>query len=156
MGDGPRRRRNGEAGLPLLGTRRTEDVILRRKVGGLLYSVTASVFFQANDFMVSELAALVQELSADKGHDCALDLFSGVGLFSLPLARQFGKVMAVESSPAASRLCAANASAAGFGNIQVGLLGRRRLDEVRSILGMRQIGPRLCSILPGPEPEKTS
>ena len=70
----------GDGGIPLLGTRRAEDVILRRKVGGFHYSVTASVFFQANDFMVLELAALVQELSANKGRDAALDLFSGVGL----------------------------------------------------------------------------
>jgi 23S rRNA (uracil1939-C5)-methyltransferase len=109
----------GKAGLPLLGTRRTEDVILRRKVGAFLYSVTASAFFQANDFMVSELAALVGELSVNKGRDCALDLFSGAGLFSLPLARQYGKVTAVEGAPAVSRLCTANAAAAGFRNIQV-------------------------------------
>ena len=109
---------SSEAGLPLLGPRRTNDVILRRRVGGFLYSVTASVFFQANDFMVPELAATVGELSAHTGSSCALDLFSGVGLFSLPLARQFGKVIAVESSPAASRLCAVNASAGGFHNIQ--------------------------------------
>ena len=108
----------GYGGLPLLGTRRAEDVILRRKVGNFHYSVTASVFFQANDFMVLELAALVHELSANKGRDSALDLFSGVGLFSLPLASQFAKIVAVESSPEACRLCASNASAAGFRNIQ--------------------------------------
>jgi 23S rRNA (uracil1939-C5)-methyltransferase len=108
----------GDGGLPLLGTRRSEDVILRRKVGNFHYSVTASVFFQANDFMVLELAALVHKLSANKGRDSALDLFSGVGLFSLPLARQFAKIVAVESSPEACRLCSSNASAAGFRNIQ--------------------------------------
>jgi 23S rRNA (uracil1939-C5)-methyltransferase len=109
----------GEAGVRLLGAWKPEEVILRRRAGGFLFSVTASVFFQANDFMVSELAALVQKLSANRGRDCALDLFAGVGLFSLPLARQFGKVIAVESSPAASRLCASNASAAGFRNVQI-------------------------------------
>ena len=108
----------GYGGLPLLGTRRAEDVILRRKVGCFHYSVTASVFFQANDFMVLELAALVHELSANKGRDSALDLFAGVGLFSLPLASQFAKIVAVESSPEACRLCSSNASAAGFRNIQ--------------------------------------
>jgi 23S rRNA (uracil1939-C5)-methyltransferase len=107
-----------ESGTPLFGKRKTEEVILRRKVGSFVYSITASVFFQANDFMVSELAALVQELSSNKGHDAALDLFSGVGLFSLPIARRFARVMAVESSAAASRLCMANASAAGLGNIK--------------------------------------
>ncbi|HTY63615.1 MAG TPA: class I SAM-dependent RNA methyltransferase [Acidobacteriota bacterium] len=109
---------SGEGVTPLFGKRKTEDVILKRKVGSYIYSVTASVFFQANDFLISELAALVRELSANQGQDAALDLFSGVGLFSLPLARQFTKVIAVENSAAASRLCAANASAAGFRNIE--------------------------------------
>jgi 23S rRNA (uracil1939-C5)-methyltransferase len=104
---------------PLLGTRKGEDLILRRQVGDFHYFVTASVFFQANDFMVSELAAAVRDLAKDCGHGSALDLFSGVGLFSLPLARQFEKVVAVENSPASSRLCISNASAAGLGNIQV-------------------------------------
>jgi 23S rRNA (uracil1939-C5)-methyltransferase len=108
----------GEGGTLLFGKRRTEDVILRKKVGGCIYFVTASVFFQANDFMVPELAALVQELAANRGSGCALDLFSGVGLFSLLLARQFPGVVAVESSAAASRLCTANASAAGLRNIE--------------------------------------
>jgi 23S rRNA (uracil1939-C5)-methyltransferase len=103
----------------LLGTRRSEDVILQRKVGDFRYSVTASVFFQANDFMVSELVNLVQDLAKDRGCNSALDLFSGVGLFSLPLAQQFGKVVAVENSLASTRLCRSNASAAGFSNIQV-------------------------------------
>ena len=103
----------------LLGTRRREELILRRRVGGFLYSVTASVFFQANDFMVPELVALVRELAKSRGRDSALDLFSGVGLFSLPLACQFEKVAAVESSSSACRLCTSNASAAGLRNIQV-------------------------------------
>jgi 23S rRNA (uracil1939-C5)-methyltransferase len=102
----------------LIGTRRREEVILRRKVGDFPYSVTASVFFQANDFMVSELVALVRKLAKDCGRNSVLDLFSGVGLFSLPLARQFEKVVAIESSSAACRLCSSNASAAGLGNIR--------------------------------------
>lgn len=104
-------------GTPLFGKRKPDDVLLNKTVGSYRYSVTASVFFQANDFMVQELAAVVQELAAGKGHGSALDLFSGVGLFSLPLARQFAGIVAVESSSAASRLCAANASAAGYGNV---------------------------------------
>lgn len=112
---GPER---GETGRPLVAIANNEDAILTRKVNGFLYSVTASVFFQANDFMVSELAARVLELSTDIAGGSALDLYSGVGLFSVPLAGRFGNVVAVESSPDAGRLCAVNASAAGFHNIQ--------------------------------------
>ena len=110
---------NADAGVTtLLGTRRREDVLLRKMVGEFTYSVTASVFFQANDFLVSELVALVQNLAKPTHAGPALDLFAGVGLFSLPLARQFTHVVAVEHSPSASRLCLRNANAAGLGNIQ--------------------------------------
>lgn len=102
----------------LVGTGRNEEVVMQKRVGEFLYSVTASVFFQANDFMVPELAALVRELAKTAGHDSALDLYSGVGLFSLSLARQFKKVVAVDNSPTACRFCSINASNAGLTNIQ--------------------------------------
>ena len=103
----------------LIGTGRREEVLLKRKVGEFLYSVTATVFFQANDFMVPELVALVGELAKDAGSQSALDLFAGVGLFTLPLARQFSEVIAIENSLSACRLCSANAKAAGFGHVRI-------------------------------------
>jgi len=95
-----------------------EGVTLRRKVGNFTYLVTPSVFFQANDFMVLELVSLVQDSARSSGTGRALDLFAGVGLFTLPLAKQFEKVVAVENSLFASQLCSRNARAAGLGNIQ--------------------------------------
>ncbi len=94
------------------------EVLLKRKVGGFLYSVAASVFFQANDFMVSDLVQLVRELADDTGHKAAADLFSGVGLFSIPLASEFKSMIAVEDFPAASRLCRENASAAAVDSLR--------------------------------------
>lgn len=104
---------------PLFGTRRGNEIILQRKVGDLIYAVTASVFFQANDFMIAELVSHVLNAAAPSGTGAALDLFAGVGLFSLPLARQFSAVTAVENSPAATRLCSRNAAGAGLQNINV-------------------------------------
>lgn len=92
--------------------------VLRRKVGGFTYRLTADVFFQANDFMVEELAGLVDAAAGDCDPDAALDLYAGVGLFSLPLARRFRKVVAVEGSPSACRLQRTNASEAGFGHLR--------------------------------------
>jgi 23S rRNA (uracil1939-C5)-methyltransferase len=106
-----------EAGVALFGSGTTREPVLRRKVGDFVYSVTASEFFQANDFMVPELVRIVDDW-AGKGSGSALDLFAGVGLFSLPLARRYQEVIAVENSPAA-RLCAANAFSAGIKNLQV-------------------------------------
>lgn len=58
-------------------------------------------FFQVNRFLSEELARTVAQDEA-VGR-LALDLFAGVGLFSLPLAEKFERVIAVESNPAAAR-----------------------------------------------------
>jgi 23S rRNA (uracil1939-C5)-methyltransferase len=109
----------GGGGISLLtGGGMNEDVILRRRVGEFVYRVTAAVFFQANDFVAPELAALVRDSAKAAGGDSALDLFAGVGFFSLPLARIFSKVLAVDNSSSSCRLCAANASASGLDNVQ--------------------------------------
>lgn len=102
----------------LSGSGKRDELLLKRKVGEFYYSVSASVFFQANDFMVPDLVSVVRESIEGAGQDSALDLFAGVGLFSLPLARVFRKVTAVENSPAACRLCSANATAAGITNLK--------------------------------------
>jgi 23S rRNA (uracil1939-C5)-methyltransferase len=61
------------------------------------YKVRASSFFQVNRFQVDELVRIVTE---NVSGNLALDLYAGVGLFSVVLARSFGQVIAVESSPA--------------------------------------------------------
>jgi 23S rRNA (uracil1939-C5)-methyltransferase len=104
---------------PSIETGKGDEVILRRKIGVFHYSTTPSVFFQANDFMISELVNLVQELAKNTGGGSALDLFAGVGLFSLPLARSFKKIAAVENSHASNRLCSLNAAIAGLDHIQI-------------------------------------
>jgi 23S rRNA (uracil1939-C5)-methyltransferase len=92
--------------------------LLRRIVGEYAYMVSPSAFFQANDFLVGDLVGMVAKLAQRQGRTAALDLFSGVGLFSLPLARQFDRVVAVESSPLAADLCARNATAARVDNLR--------------------------------------
>jgi 23S rRNA (uracil1939-C5)-methyltransferase len=96
-----------------------EDLLLVRKVQGFDYSVSPLSFFQANDFMVSDLVSSVTGLVKESGPRTALDLYCGVGLFSLPLAQQAGEVIAVESTPVAASLCRTNATAAGFSNVRV-------------------------------------
>ena len=61
------------------------------------YRVSAGAFFQTNRFLSD---ALVQLVTAGKKGGLALDLYAGTGLFSLPLARSFDQVIAVEASPA--------------------------------------------------------
>ena len=91
---------------------------LVREVAGSSLSVSPAAFFQANDFMIAELVAHVVDLAREAAGGPALDLFSGVGLFSLPLAGMFSEVIAVDNSGIASRLCSMNAAAAGAGNVR--------------------------------------
>jgi 23S rRNA (uracil1939-C5)-methyltransferase len=78
------------------------------EAGGSTYRVGHFSFFQVNRFLVGELARVVAEEESEGR--LALDLFAGVGLFSVPLAKRFARVIAVESNPAAARDLEANTS----------------------------------------------
>ncbi len=76
-------------------------------VGDHKYRVGHFSFFQVNRFLTEELAREVTEV--ETGGELALDLFAGVGLFAVPLAKRFKRVVAVESNPAAVRDLETNA-----------------------------------------------
>jgi 23S rRNA (uracil1939-C5)-methyltransferase len=57
------------------------------------YRISRGSFFQVNRFLID---ALVKEVIGDAEGDHAVDLYAGVGLFSLPLASRFRTVDAVE------------------------------------------------------------
>jgi 23S rRNA (uracil1939-C5)-methyltransferase len=78
------------------------------EAAGSTYRVGHFSFFQVNRFLAGELVRAVAENEADGR--LALDLFAGVGLFSVPLAKRFARVIAVESNPAAARDLEANTS----------------------------------------------
>ena len=59
------------------------------------YFYDAQSFFQGNLFLID---ALVETALKGAQGNLALDLYCGVGLFTLPLARQFAKVFGVEAS----------------------------------------------------------
>lgn len=73
---------------------------LTHKVGDFSYRVSHLSFFQVNRFLIQELLTTV--LAEAKGN-YALDLYAGVGFFTLPLAKAFGKVVAVDANLAATR-----------------------------------------------------
>ena len=89
---------------------------LRYRVGERRYRVGHLSFFQVNRFLVEALAG---RATADSRGRLALDLYAGVGLFSLPLAAGFERVVAVEGNPAATRDLEDNARAATGGAIDV-------------------------------------
>jgi 23S rRNA (uracil1939-C5)-methyltransferase len=69
---------------------------LRYRVADHEFRVSAGSFFQTNRFLVAELAHVAA--GENKGR-AALDLYAGVGLFTLPLSLRFDDVLAVEASP---------------------------------------------------------
>lgn len=98
-------------------TGESEDKTIAKKAGTFRYSVTAAAFFQANDLMTERLIEIVRSCAKGAGSGLALDFFAGVGLFTIPLAGEFSHVVAVETVPEASRLCAINSAGAGMNNI---------------------------------------
>jgi 23S rRNA (uracil1939-C5)-methyltransferase len=76
------------------------------RVGKDRFAVSYQSFFQVNRFLAGDLARLA--LAGAEGRR-ALDLYAGVGLFSLPLARIMPDVTAVEVVRGAARDLADNA-----------------------------------------------
>jgi 23S rRNA (uracil1939-C5)-methyltransferase len=79
-------------------------------VGQHSYQVAAESFFQVNRFLIDHLVDLV---TADAEGINALDLYAGVGIFSVPIAERVAHVKAVDSSTRAVRFLQKNAHGAG-------------------------------------------
>ena len=73
---------------------------LERSVRGVVYRFSPSTFFQVNSLL---LESLVTEAIEGYSGGLAIDLYAGVGLFTIQLARQFDKVIGVESDTEAAR-----------------------------------------------------
>ena len=73
------------------------------------FRVSSRSFFQVNRFLVEKL---VEAALPAEGGESALDLYAGVGLFALPMARRFRSVTAVETGSSAAHDLEFNASRA--------------------------------------------
>jgi 23S rRNA (uracil1939-C5)-methyltransferase len=69
---------------------------LEYHTAGRHYRVSGGSFFQTNRFLIDDL---VNVATGEANGNVALDLYAGVGLFTLPLASNFREVTAVEASP---------------------------------------------------------
>jgi 23S rRNA (uracil1939-C5)-methyltransferase len=105
---------NGVSLAPEFAEFQTKELSL--KVDGEAYCYNAEAFFQVNQQL---LPSLVEFSIGDARGDTAVDLYCGVGLFTLPLARRFARVVGVESNPAATRFARRNLQAAGLTNASV-------------------------------------
>jgi 23S rRNA (uracil1939-C5)-methyltransferase len=83
---------------------------LLQKAGGFTFRVNHLSFFQVNRFLVEDL---LQAMVGKAKGDFALDLYAGVGFFTLPLAQSFAKVVSVDANLSATRDLRQNAEIAG-------------------------------------------
>ncbi|WP_036224370.1 23S rRNA (uracil(1939)-C(5))-methyltransferase RlmD [Mesoaciditoga lauensis] len=93
-----------------------QGTTLEKTINGIRYRIPAKSFFQVNDEGAKLLAELVKNY-AGYGEN-VLDLYCGVGFFSLQLHDNFKRVFGVESSPPSIRVAKENAKLNGFDNIQ--------------------------------------
>jgi 23S rRNA (uracil1939-C5)-methyltransferase len=83
---------------------------LTQEAGGYHYRVSHLSFFQVNRFLIEDL---LKTVVANARGELALDLYAGVGFFTLPLAKTFARVLSVDANLAATRDLHTNAELAG-------------------------------------------
>src|SRR5215204_732645 len=105
---------NGVSLAPSFDSFHTRELTLRVK--DETYTYNAEAFFQVNQQLLDQI---VDFALLDVEGDTALDLYCGVGLFTLPLARKFKNVIGVEANPIATRFARRNLQQAQLSNAQI-------------------------------------
>ncbi len=111
---------------------------VRFRVEGHSLRNSLGVFSQANAFLRGALVRAVRS-AAIRGEDVRraslLELYSGAGMFTIPLAACFARVCAVESSAPTVRDLTANLAAAGIAHVEV------RSERVERLLAGLAVDP---------------
>lgn len=105
---------NGVSFAPPFAEFDTRELMLT--IRGEVYNYNAEAFFQINP---SLLGPLIDFALGDASGETVLDLYCGVGLFTLPLSRRFKKVIGVEANSSAARFARRNLQRAGLTNARV-------------------------------------
>lgn len=105
---------NGVSLSPPLAEFETTELTLT--IGEEHYSYNAEGFFQINAGL---LAPMVEFALGDVSGETAIDLYCGVGLFTLPLARRFKQVIGVEANSVATRFARRNLERAELQNVRI-------------------------------------
>jgi 23S rRNA (uracil1939-C5)-methyltransferase len=107
---------------PGFGPFKTRDV--SRRIADELYYFNAEAFFQINHELLERLIReALRDTKADTRGAIAIDLYCGVGLFTLPLARRFRHVVGVEGNRRAAEFARRNLAAAKLDKVEIVNLG---------------------------------
>ncbi|RUO80600.1 23S rRNA (uracil(1939)-C(5))-methyltransferase RlmD [Idiomarina tyrosinivorans] len=88
-----------------------------RSIDGDPLYLTPGDFFQVNAMVNQQLVERALAWLAPNSNDTVMDLYAGIGNFSLPLARRCHQLVAVEGITRMTAQLSRNASAAGLSNI---------------------------------------
>ncbi len=89
---------------------------LYRTINAERYALNAESFFQTNEDLLPEL---IDSAIGNASGQLAVELYSGVGLFTLPLARRFNRVIAVEENHEATQFARQNLAHASLANAEI-------------------------------------
>lgn len=105
---------------------------ISRIIDGDRYVYNADAFFQINHELIP---SLIDAAMKDAQGDTALDLYCGVGLFTVPLSRKFARVIGVEGHSRAVDFARRNLAGANLANavIECASVGEWLRDNADSI-----------------------
>jgi len=86
---------------------------ITRTIHGEAYHFNAESFFQANDDLLPQL---IDAALNEANGETAVELYCGVGLFTVPLARRFAEVIGVEGDSVGAGFALSNLASAGLTN----------------------------------------
>lgn len=75
--------------------------VLHEEVGDARFRIGATAFFQVSGLAASRLTSLVVDGAGLTGAERVLELYSGVGTFTVPLAKQAREMVGIEANPSA-------------------------------------------------------
>lgn len=91
------------------GTIIRDETDLTLHVDAFTYHLSTRAFFQVNRHLLGTMIRLVSEHASRTKHKrTAIDLYGGVGFFTLPIAQHFQRVTMIEGSPVSARYARRN------------------------------------------------
>jgi len=93
-----------------------EPAAITQSVGDLKYRFDVRTFFQVNPNLLDRM---IEAAVGKATGDLAVDLYCGVGLFTVPLSKRFREVIAVEGNERSARYAAGNVELNGSSNVSV-------------------------------------
>lgn len=110
----------GDEGVSLATGSPGSNLTVTRVIRGETYHFSAEGFFQINhDLLEPLINEALRAVTGDVKGEVAIDLYCGVGLFTLPLARQFGRVVGIEANRRATEFARRNLQFAKLKNAEI-------------------------------------